>query len=164
MELPEYNRHRIRTQLIKIIARLREARMEINLSDTNIKIIRNAQTLEGIATLQLDFTDAIAQIDAVTDQIASTINTLVSQADILRQAMEHPDAPAPPLTGAFLSFPNLTAEQRSLAREGHLPYTDTPTHHTPANPNRPPATPAPLPEKVLLPYPKRRKPRNDMPI
>lgn len=167
MQLPEFNRHRIRAQLLKIIAHLHEARKQIHLCEDHEKIVRNANKIVGIAPLQLDTPGFTERVDALSANITLVITEGVSQADALRDSMDNPNNRTPPITGRFLSLEGLTAEQRSLARDGRLPHSDIPTHHPVIDPLH--QTKPPKPNKRALAYksppPKpRRKLRNEMPI
>jgi len=166
MEIAEIHKHRIRAQLIKIIGHLREARVALNYSQDNVKVVKNAQDIKEIATLQLDTASIPTRIEAVSDEIEKVISHLVSQAEILRSSMDNPNNRPPPIVGRFLSLAGLTTMQRQMARDGSLPYSDTPTHYPIIDPNRqdPPPTPKPLPKVLIIKRKPRRKKRNEMPI
>lgn len=164
MEIPEFNRHRIRAQIIKIIAHVHEARKQLTLCDEHEKIIRNASNLEGIATLQLDFKILCDNIDFLRDTATLRIMQLSEAALILYNAMDNPNNTMPPMHGRFLALVDRTPLQRTLIREGLMPYSDLPTHYhqIPKDQNLKPGKPRKLPPK---PTPKKRKPkRKDMPL
>jgi len=166
MEPPEFHKHRIRTQLLKIIGHLREARMELNRCDDHMKYVQNASEIEALATLQLE-TKVVPQIiQNLNDEITKGIDHCVNQAAILQSAMANPNNKMPPIVGRFLSLSGLTRTQKILATEGHLPYSDQPTHHFVIDPNqqRKPAKPRKLPDVIIIKQKPRRKKRNEMPI
>lgn len=166
MEIPEFNRHRMRTQIIKIIVHVYEAQKQLNLCDDHEKIIRNASLLPGIATLQLDFKSTICE---GLDQLRSDLTTFITLAgatnDILEAGMDNPNNTSPPERGRFLALVDRTPLQRQLIREGHMPYSDIPKHYhqVPVNQNLSPHKPRkhnPDPPKKRI----KRKPRNEMPM
>ena len=164
MEIGEHNRHRIRTQIIKIIAHLHEARRQLTLCEDHDKVVRNAGKIEGIATLQLDTGNISETLDSTRQALQLSISECVRQADVLRNAMDNPYNTPPPITGRFLSLAKLTESQRQMVRAGDMPYSDCPTNFgvVPTDQNKKP----PKPRKVPDPPPKRvrRKPDSRMPI
>lgn len=164
MEIPEANRHRIRGQLIKIIAHLHKARHEINHCELHAKMVRNAKDIDGIATLQLDFKGWLYLLDVIQAQIDSSIGEAAHMAFKIKEIMVQPHNSPPPLYGRHTQLDNLTPIQRILVREGKLNLEPTVPTHFHIIPN----TTKPKPKSRKLPPPlpkrKRRKPDNRMPI
>lgn len=163
MEIPEFNRHRIHKQLIKIISHIQTARHQLVLCDEHEKVIRNASNIPGIATLQLNFSLMCDEISLNRMRLSTLINLYSTTADTVEKAMDNPNNTAPPIRGKFLEIPGVTHLQRQLIREGHMPYEDNPTHYiqVPTNQNTKPKQPKPV-----NPDPKKKpkKKRKDMPL
>lgn len=165
MEIPEFNRHRIRAQLIKIIAHVHEARRQLNLCDDHEKIIRNASNIKGIATLQLDFKSNICErLNDYRNSLSCFIQITAATITVLEQAMDNPNNTMPPERGRFLALVDRTPLQRTLIRDGLMPYSDQPTHYhqVPTDQNLKPHKPRKLPVPTLRKKPKPK--RKDMPL
>ena len=167
MEIPEFNRHRIRTQLLKIIAHLRDARMDINQCEEHLHIVEPASNIEGVATLQLDTLGFCKLIDVIASMTDSAIGEASNIANKLKESMEHPLDLHPPISGKHLLLPGMTAMQRHLIRSGAMEHSDVPTHATVIDPNHHNRPRKPINPKRTPPLPPKYKPkkkRNEMPI